>query len=203
MMEVLFKVIDFVYPYVGKRVKKFGIEEGMTVVDYGCGPGRYAVRFAKLVGENGKVYAVDIHELAIDGVRKRLKKGNISNIEPVLIEGYNSTLPDNIADRGKIGTTEENLKTALQNEEKANEEYYPEMVKDARESSKAVKKAFAQSMETDGQHADLFERAMGDMLANNETDYYVCHICGHISLGFVPENCPVCHAVSGRFKRVV
>ena len=98
MMEVLFKVIDFVYPYVGKRVKKFGIEEGMTVVDYGCGPGRYAVKFAELVGENGKVYAVDIHELAIDGVRKRLKKGNISNIEPVLIEGYNSTLPDNIAD---------------------------------------------------------------------------------------------------------
>ena len=105
--------------------------------------------------------------------------------------------------RGKIGTTEENLKTALQNEEKANEKYYPEMVKDARNSSKAVKKAFAQSMETDGQHADLFERAMEDMLTNDETDYYVCHICGHISVGFLPENCPVCYAVSGRFKRVV
>jgi rubrerythrin len=105
--------------------------------------------------------------------------------------------------RGKIGTTEENLKAALQNEERANEEYYPEMVKDARESSKAVKKAFAQSMETDGQHAHLFERAMADMPASNETDYYVCQICGHISVDFVPENCPVCHAVSGRFKKVV
>jgi rubrerythrin len=105
--------------------------------------------------------------------------------------------------RGKIGTTEENLKAALQNEEKAKEEYYPEMVKDARQSSKAVKKAFAQSMETDGQHARLFERAMADMLANKKTDYYVCQICGHISEDFVPENCPVCHAVSGRFKKVV
>ena len=104
--------------------------------------------------------------------------------------------------RGKIGTTEENLKTAFQNEEEASEESYPEMIKDAQESSKAVKKAFAQSMKTDGQHADLFERAMADMLANNEADYYVCHICGHISVGFVPKNCPVCHAVSGRFKRV-
>jgi rubrerythrin len=104
--------------------------------------------------------------------------------------------------RGKIGTTEENLKAALENEEKANKEYYPCMVKDARGSSKAVKKAFAQSMETDGQHADLFERAKPDMPANTEADYYVCHICGHISVGFVPENCPVCYAVSGRFKRV-
>jgi rubrerythrin len=105
--------------------------------------------------------------------------------------------------RGKIGTSEENLETALQNEKKAKKEYYPEMVKDARDSSKAVKKAFAQSMETDGQHANLFERAKTDMPKNDEADYYVCHICGHISVGFVPENCPVCHAVSGRFKRVV
>jgi len=105
--------------------------------------------------------------------------------------------------RGKISTTEENIKTALQSEKKANEESYPEMVKDALGSSKAVKKAFTQSMKTDGQHAGLFERAMEDMLANNQSDYYVCHICGHISVGFLPENCPVCHAVSGRFKKVV
>ena len=105
--------------------------------------------------------------------------------------------------RGKIGTTEENLKAALQGEADANKEYYPEMVKDARESSKAVRKAFAQSMETDGQHADLFERALEGMLEESEPNYYVCQICGHISEGFVPENCPVCHAVSGRFKKVV
>jgi len=98
MMEVIFNVVDFIFPYIKKRVKKFGIDAGMTVVDYGCGPGRYAVKFAELVGKNGKVYAVDIHELAIEGVRKRMAKYNIDNIEPVLIEGYNSTLPDNIAD---------------------------------------------------------------------------------------------------------
>ena len=98
--------------------------------------------------------------------------------------------------RGKIGTTEENLKSALQNEADANKEHYPGMVKDARESSKAVRKAFAQSMETDGQHADLFERALEGMLEESEPNYYVCQICGHISEGFVPENCPVCHAFS-------
>jgi len=98
MMEVAFKVVDFAYPCIKKRVKKFGIEKGMTVVDYGCGPGRYATRFAELVGEEGRVYAVDIHEMAIEGVRKRIGKYNMNNIEPMLIEGYESTLPGNAAD---------------------------------------------------------------------------------------------------------
>jgi len=98
MMTFLFKVIDFVYPYIDKRVGKFGIKEGMTVADYGCGPGRYTVRFAELVGENGRVYAVDIHELAIAAVNEKIRRDNLRNIEPVLAQGYDSTLPDAAAD---------------------------------------------------------------------------------------------------------
>ncbi len=97
-MTFLFKILDFVFPYLKRRVKKFGISEGMTVVDYGCGPGRYSVQFAQLVGEKGKVYAVDIHELAIQTVEKKMKELNLKNIEPVLVSGYDSTLPDQCAD---------------------------------------------------------------------------------------------------------
>jgi len=67
-------------------------------VDYGCGPGRYAVKFAELVGEKGIVYAVDIHELAIEAVKEKIRRDNLRNIEPVLIQGYDSTLPDALAD---------------------------------------------------------------------------------------------------------
>jgi len=98
MMTLTFNVVDFICPYIGRRVKKFGIQEGMTVVDYGCGPGRYATKFAELVGEKGKVYAIDIHELAIEGVKRRIQKHNLKNIQPILIDGYNSTLPDDTAD---------------------------------------------------------------------------------------------------------
>ena len=98
MMTLTFKVVDLIFPYIKKRVKKFGIEENMAIVDYGCGPGRYTTRFAELVGEKGKVYALDIHELAIEAVKKKIEKHNLSNIEPILIEGYDSTLPDNVAD---------------------------------------------------------------------------------------------------------
>jgi ubiquinone/menaquinone biosynthesis C-methylase UbiE len=98
-MTLIFRVIDFFFfPYFKKRIRGFGIQEGMTVVDYGCGPGRYATVFAELVGEEGKVYAVDIHELAIEAVEKKIEKYNLKNIEPVLAQGYNSGLPDNVAD---------------------------------------------------------------------------------------------------------
>jgi ubiquinone/menaquinone biosynthesis C-methylase UbiE len=98
MMVLFFAVIDFCYPHVARRVKRFGIGEGMTVVDYGCGPGRYTINFASLVGEKGKVYALDIHELAIETVRKRAAKRSLRNVQPVLVEGYSSTLPDETAD---------------------------------------------------------------------------------------------------------
>ena len=70
----------------------------MTIVDYGCGPGRYSTRFSELVGETGKVYALDIHDLAIDAVKQKVKKNGIRNIEAILVKGYDSTLSDNVAD---------------------------------------------------------------------------------------------------------
>jgi ubiquinone/menaquinone biosynthesis C-methylase UbiE len=97
-MQFLFRVIDFVHPYIDKRVQRFGIQPGMTVVDYGCGPGRYTTRFAHLVGQKGRVFAVDIHELAIDGVKKRIRKQQLKTVTPVLAKGYDSGIPDGEAD---------------------------------------------------------------------------------------------------------
>ena len=98
IMVLIFDIIDFVYPHVARRARGLGIGPGMTVVDYGCGPGRYTVNFAELVGETGKVFALDIHDLAVETVKKRAAKQALNNVHPILIEGYNRTLPDEIAD---------------------------------------------------------------------------------------------------------
>ena len=98
MMAATMKLLDWVWPRVDQRVQKFGIQPGMTVVDYGCGPGRYTRRFSRLVGPDGKVYAVDVQELALEAVKKDMARDGLENVVPLLAEGYNSGLPDECAD---------------------------------------------------------------------------------------------------------
>jgi ubiquinone/menaquinone biosynthesis C-methylase UbiE len=83
---------------IDTRVLGFGIQKGQTVVDYGCGPGRYTVRFAKLVGEHGRVYAVDVQELAIESVKRKMDSQGLKNIVPIVARGYETGIPDHSAD---------------------------------------------------------------------------------------------------------
>jgi rubrerythrin len=105
--------------------------------------------------------------------------------------------------RGKIGSTEENIERAFQNEIKANVEEYPKLIKDASDEGKEkILKAFSQSRDVESGHAQLYKKAMNDMLSDRQTDYYVCQVCGYVSEDDAPDNCPVCGAVKGKFKLV-
>ena len=105
--------------------------------------------------------------------------------------------------RGKIGSTEENLETAFQHEIKANVDEYPQLIKDASdEGQKMALQAFSQSRDVESRHAALYKKAMNDMLADRETVYFVCQVCGYIDEDEAPEKCPICGAVTGKFKRI-
>ena len=97
-MQVFMKLIDTVHPHVPAQAETFGIEPGMTVVDYGCGPGRYTVEFARLAGPEGKVYAVDLLEAALRETQKRLQEHNLKNVELKLAKGYDSEVARETAD---------------------------------------------------------------------------------------------------------
>ncbi len=105
--------------------------------------------------------------------------------------------------RGKIGTTEENLKAAFENEIKANVDEYPKLIKHASdEGHSSAFRAFSQSRDVENRHAELYKKAMTDMLSERSTDYYVCQVCGYISEDEPPEKCPVCGALKAKFKLV-
>lgn len=82
----------------GRLLEGIGIEPGMTVVDYGCGPGSYIKVASGLVGERGRVYAVDIQPLAIESVSGIIEAEGLSNVTPSLAQGYDSGLGDGVAD---------------------------------------------------------------------------------------------------------
>ena len=97
LMTETFAVTDLVHPHVQQRAATFGVREGMTVVDYGSGPGRYTVQFGKLVGPTGKVYAVDVQELAVRAVQEKALRLGLPNVVPTQAHSYDSGLPDGIA----------------------------------------------------------------------------------------------------------
>jgi ubiquinone/menaquinone biosynthesis C-methylase UbiE len=79
-------------------LEKAHIKEGMVVIDYACGPGRYTLPAAELVGNKGKVYAVDIQPMAIAMVKQKATRQSVKNIEAVLAESFDTGIPDSSAD---------------------------------------------------------------------------------------------------------
>jgi ubiquinone/menaquinone biosynthesis C-methylase UbiE len=61
-----------------------GIKKGSTVADIGAGSGYMTIRMARRVGANGIVYANDIQQPMLDLLDRRLKKGKIANVRPIL-----------------------------------------------------------------------------------------------------------------------
>jgi ubiquinone/menaquinone biosynthesis C-methylase UbiE len=78
-------------------LEEVGIKPGFHVLDYGCGPGSYIVPLAELVGESGKLYALDIHPLAIRKVKDIASKKQLANVETILSD-CQTGLPDNTLD---------------------------------------------------------------------------------------------------------
>jgi SAM-dependent methyltransferase len=75
-----------------------GITEGMVVAEFGAGRGRYAVQVAARVGSEGKVYAEDIDEDALDYVKFRCTRDGIDNIETILGDITDPKLPKESCD---------------------------------------------------------------------------------------------------------
>ena len=75
-----------------------GLEAGMTVVDYGCGPGHFTEPAARIVGPQGTVYALDIEPRMVSLVAGRAEEAGLQNVKALLNEGDGAPLPDTVAD---------------------------------------------------------------------------------------------------------
>jgi ubiquinone/menaquinone biosynthesis C-methylase UbiE len=82
-----------VFDHRKEVVAAIGLKEGMTVADVGAGTGLFTRMFSPLVGDKGKVYAVDISDEFVKHVEKLAAEQKLANIEGVVCKPDSAELP--------------------------------------------------------------------------------------------------------------
>jgi rubrerythrin len=103
----------------------------------------------------------------------------------------------------EIKSTEENLAASFESEQHVAEVAYDRFVKEAEAvGDKAAVLHFSQSRDVEEVHAKLYKEAMNHFMEERDTTYYVCRVCGYVSDGILPDECPICAAKKDQFVEV-
>jgi ubiquinone/menaquinone biosynthesis C-methylase UbiE len=68
-------------------LQQMGVSRGQNVLDFGCGYGICTIPAARIVGEQGKVYALDKDREALDGLMQRAESAGLRNISRMETSG--------------------------------------------------------------------------------------------------------------------
>jgi ubiquinone/menaquinone biosynthesis C-methylase UbiE len=82
-------------------IARSGFEQGMNVLEAGCGSGSYTTFVARKIGPEGTVYALDVQQKMLDQLTKKLElpaHKDLKNILPVLASIYTIPFDDNMFD---------------------------------------------------------------------------------------------------------
>jgi rubrerythrin len=102
-----------------------------------------------------------------------------------------------------VSGTQDNLESAFERENLA-ASTYPQFIREANEEGNAgVATVLSYSRDVEKGHAQLYKKALAHMMAEKETEYYVCQVCGYVSDGVLPDECPICGAPKEKFRKVV
>lgn len=82
----------------GEVIEALRLMRGQVVGDIGAGTGYFARRFARQVGPEGLVFAVDIEPKFLEELARRAAEEGITNIVPVLAQPDNSLLAETSCD---------------------------------------------------------------------------------------------------------
>ncbi|HOB17200.1 MAG TPA: ferritin family protein [Candidatus Methanoculleus thermohydrogenotrophicum] len=108
--------------------------------------------------------------------------------------------------RNAVGSTEENLKGAIEGETFEFTKMYPEFVAQAKEERKnEAAIVFTHAMKAEEVHASLYLQALEAVREGKDLDVekiFLCPVCGNVELGAAPEKCPICGVPERMFREV-
>ncbi|XOU94335.1 MAG: class I SAM-dependent methyltransferase [Candidatus Kerfeldbacteria bacterium] len=83
-------------------LKEIGLSIGETIADFGCGGGYFVIPAAKIIGDDGVAYGVDVLKNALSSLDVKSRMFGLTNVKPVWanveIFGASRGIHDNILD---------------------------------------------------------------------------------------------------------
>lgn len=104
---------------------------------------------------------------------------------------------------GKIGSTEDNLRDAVDGEIYEFKMMYPEFIDEAKKENDAkALRSFNFANEVEKIHAELYKKALAN-LGEDQDDirYFICPVCGY-TIEDEPAKCPVCGMPADKFVEI-
>lgn len=130
---------------------------------------------------------------------------NIAKLFRTTAEAERIHAEGHLAAMDGIGSTVENLKTAIDGETYEFEKMYPPMLEDAETEGHKAKRMFKYAVEAEAVHAKLYALALEAAKSGKDLEtgeIYLCPVCGHIEFGTPPDICPICNLKGDKFVTV-
>lgn len=81
-----------------KLVQAAGIQPGQTVLEVGCGSGFFTESASALIGEHGRLHAIDVHPLAVEATVKKVQERKLRNVYVTCADAQATNFADGFFD---------------------------------------------------------------------------------------------------------
>jgi rubrerythrin len=139
--------------------------------------------------------------------RKAEKEGfkNIGRFFQAIAEAETIHALKHLETAGKVGSTLENLTTAVDGEQYEFTEMYPGFIATAKEDgNERAAKSFEFANEAEKSHGKLFQALKEKAAAGSDAEdkaIHLCPVCGWVGAEPIPDRCPICGTASKMFKQ--
>jgi rubrerythrin len=139
--------------------------------------------------------------------KKAAKEGfeNIAKLFRTTAEAERIHAEGHLGSLDGIGSTAENLQTAIDGETYEYTEMYPPMLEQAEAENHKAKRMFKWAVSAEAVHAKLYQIALDAAMNGTdleESEFYLCPVCGNIEFG-KPENpCSICGLPADKFVQI-
>jgi ubiquinone/menaquinone biosynthesis C-methylase UbiE len=81
-----------------RTLKGAGLQSGQHVLEVGPGTGFFTIPAAELVGQEGRIYAIDLHPLAIEQVARKIQDAGLTNARLIMADALETGLASDCMD---------------------------------------------------------------------------------------------------------